>query len=255
MEKKKRVRSPNYPALTLEKSLGLIEVLFKQHSRYLVALEVAAKGWDISAKSSYIAQHLAALSAYGLIEIEGEKDSKKIKVSDLAFKILMDKRPDSEEREALIKEAALKPNIFKKIYDKYSTVPPADDTLDYELKTQYGFNPASVTDFIDIFKQTIEFAKVYKSGIIGEKDIPIKEPEMIPTTDKIPLKDSTLVKGSALFGMNEREIANYPAGPGVTIRITVSGGGAITQKSIEKLIKHLELDKEYFPTENETKES
>ena len=84
----------------------------------------------------------------------------------------------------------------------------------------------------------------------------MKEFNYVPPDDvQIPLKDSTLVKGSALFGMNEREIANYPAGPGVTIRIMVSGGGAITQKSIEKLIKHLELDKEYFPTENETKES
>ncbi len=51
-----------------------------------------------------------------------------------------------------------------------------------------------------------------------------------------------------------REIANYPTGNGVTIRLIVSGSGTVTQKSIERLIKHLELDKDDFPFENETKE-
>jgi len=248
---KKRIRSPNYPSLPLQKSLELVEALLKEHNRYFVVLEVAGKCWDISAKSSYIAQHIAALTAYGLIDSEGEKGSKKIKVSDLAFKILMDKRPDSEEREVLTKEAALKPNMFKKIYENYPTIFPAGATLDYELKTKYGFNPASVTDFIDIFKQTFDFAKVYKSAIMGEEKIPIKEAEMLLTTDKTPAKDSFQIKTLG----NEMEIANYRVGSDVNIRITMSGQGVITQGSIDKLIKHLELDKESFPLKNETKES
>jgi len=251
MEKKKRVRSPNYPSLTLQKSLELVEALLKQHSRYFVVLEIAGKCWDISAKSSYISQHIAALTAYGLIDSEGEKDSKKIKVSDLAFKILMDKRPNSEDRETLIKEAALKPNVFKKIYESYPTVFPADDTLDYELKTQYGFNPARVTDFINIFKQTFEFAKVYKSGIIGEENLSIKEPEMISTSDKIPLKEMITAKESGPLGGKEREIANYPVGRGLKAKILFSGETPITIESIEKLIKLLELNKEDLPEANE----
>ncbi len=250
-DQKKRIRSPNYPSLPLEKSLGLVEALSKDHNRYLVPLEVAGKCWDISAKSSYMAQHIAALAAYGLIDSEGEKDSKKIKVSDLAFKILMDKRPDSEEREALIKEAALKPNIFKKIYETYSTIFPANASLDYELKTQYGFNPASVTDFIDIFKQTFEFAKVYKSAIIGEEKIPIKEAEMISTSDKIPPKEVILSKEFKSLEAGEREIANYPVGKGLKARILFFGETPITMESIEKLIKLLELNKEDLPEPNE----
>jgi hypothetical protein len=246
---KKRIRSPNYPSLPLERSLRLVEALSKDHNRYFVPLEVAGKCWEISAKSSYMAQHIAALAAYGLIDSEGEKNSKKIKVSDLAFKILMDKRPDSEEREALIKEAALKPNIFKKIYETYPTVFPADASLDYELKTTHGFNPTSVSDFIDIFKQTFEFAKVYKSAIMGEEKIPIKEAEMLPTTDKIPFKE--LGKEPKPLREGEREIANYPVGKGLKARILFSGGTPITIESIDKLIKLLELNKEDLPESNE----
>ena len=51
MEKKKRVRSPNYPSLTLEKSLDLVKDLFREHTRYPVALEVAGKCWGFLPKA------------------------------------------------------------------------------------------------------------------------------------------------------------------------------------------------------------
>jgi hypothetical protein len=220
-----------------------VETLFKDNNRYFVALEVAGKCWEISAKSSYIHQHIAALAAYGLIDSEGEKDSKKIKVSDLAFKILMDKRPDSEEREGLIKEAALKPNIFKKLYESYPTVLPADIHLEYELKTKHEFNPASVTDFIDIFKQTFEFAKIYKSAIMGEEKIPIKEAEMITKENQI-IPPQINSPGERMIG--------FHAGKDLTIRVIASGEGTITQETIQKLIKHLKID---FDIEDDKKKS
>ena len=197
-EEKKRIRSPNYPVLTLGRSLELADILYKKHNRYAVALEVAAKAWDISPKSTYMARHVAALASYGLIDTEGEKDAKKIKLSDLAFKILVDKRSDSSIREALIKEAALKPEMFKKIYNAYPSELPGDDALDFDLKTQYKFNPVYVPDFISIFKRTIDYAKVYKSGIMGSENPPMEEPEMIPNSDKIPGKQDLETKKNPL---------------------------------------------------------
>ena len=251
-----RLRSPNYPSLPLERALELAEVLLKDHNRYSVSLKVAAESWGVSPESSYLAQHIAALSYYGLISTEGEKDSKKIKISELAYKILMDKRPDSQDRKDLILEAALNPGMIKKLFDTYPSGLPADHALEYELTTKHQFNPKSVTDFITLFKKNMDFAQIYKSGIIGEEKLPPKDLDMDTTNDKFSIKNPQPQKILPLSipPFNEREIANYPAGSGVTIRILASGQGAITQKSIEKLIKHLELDKEDFP-EDEKKEN
>jgi predicted transcriptional regulator len=251
-----RLRSPNYPSLPLQKALELAEVLLKNHSRYPVSAKVAAETWEVSPESSYMAQHIAALSYYGLIETEGEKDSKTIKISELAYKILMDKRPDSQERRDLIKEAALKPGMMKKIFDTFPSGLPADHALEYELTTKHKFNPSSVNDFIMLLKKNVEFAQIYKSDIIGEEKPPTKEPDMDAITEKntITTVPTQKVLPSSIPVAKERQIADYPAGPGVRIRIVATGEGNITQKSIEKLIKHLELDKEDFP-EDEKKEN
>jgi hypothetical protein len=51
--------------------------------------------------------------------------------------------------------------------------------------------------------------------------------------------------------VNEREIANYPVGKGLKARILFSGERPITEESIEKLIKLLELNKNDLPEANE----
>lgn len=244
-----RLRSPNYPSLTLEKSLVLVEILLKNHSRYQVALEVVAKDWGVSPASSYLAQHIAALVAYGLIETEGEKDSKKIKVSELAYKILMDKRPDSLDRKVLIREAVLKPGIIKKIFDTYPSGLPADPddhALEYELTTNHKFNPASVKDFIALFKKNMDFAGIYKSGIInGEKPL-LKEPDMEAIKENNLIKDqqSAKIPSPTIPRPNERKIAEYPVGRGLWAKIIVSGESPFTMESIKKLITLVELTKE-----------
>lgn len=246
-EKKSRIRSPNFPALTLQKSLDLARILFDTHSRHAVPLEVIAKDWGVSAKSSYIAQHIAALSAYGLIDVEGTKEDRKLKVSDLAFNIFIDKRPDSRDRASLIREAALKPDIFQKICAEYVEGLPVDHLLEYQLVKEYEFNPKTVSEFISILRSTMDYAKVYECGNI-EADIKPKEEQKTMPASKISTKGTETIHGAAYIPTpDEREIANYPVGQGLKARIVISGNAPITMKSIEKLIKLLELNKEDLP--------
>jgi hypothetical protein len=248
IDKKQRVRSPNYPIVALDKAIELVSALFENQSRYLVPIEAAAKDWGISNKGSYLAQHVATLSSYGLIDTEGEKDSRKIKISELAFQILIDKRPESEQRHAFIKEAALNPDIFRKIYEAYPSGFPAEHTLEYELVSKYKFNQRAVRSFIDIIKTTFTFANVYKSDIMNGKNTSIDKPEMI-TIDKMPIKDSLPGKMAppSILDANEREIANYPVGRGLKARILISGASPVTYDSIDKLIRLLQLNKEDLP--------
>lgn len=244
-EKKIRWRSPNYPFISIQKALEYTQTLYDRHSRYSVALPVIAQDWHL--KGSYLAQHVAALASYGLIEVEGEGDAKKIKTSDLAYKIMLDKRPDSKERDALIREASLNPPIFKKIYNAYQPELPAEHNLEYELVHEYRFNPTSVKDFMAIFKETMDFTNLYKSGIIGENNKPTEEPEIMQS-NKPGIKDVALarVMDSQGAASIDREFANYRVGIDQNARIIISGASPITFDTIEKLMEHLELDKKVF---------
>ena len=268
-EKKKRVRSPNYPFIPLEEAIEFAKILYRNQKQYWVAAEVAAKDWNFrSAKTSYMSQHVAALTAYGLIDIKGEGESKEIKLSDLAFNIIIDERPQSADREKLIIEAALKPAIFRKIHDAYPSELPVEHTLDWELKTKYKFNPDSVKEFLKIFNKTLGYAKVYKSGIMEEQNNATEVPDMI-NTDKslvsppqwsmspsqspsLPQSRSTSPSPSpspspsapCVSDLREREIANYPISRNLNARIIISGSSPVTTDSIKKLMALLDLNKE-----------
>lgn len=253
-EKKKRLRSPNYPFIALGEAIEFANILYRNQKQYWAAAEVAAKDWNFrSAKTSYMSQHVAALSSYGLIDIKGEGESKEIRISELAFNILIDERPQSEDREKLIKEAALKPAIFRKIYDAYPSGLPVEHTLDWELKTKYKFNPDSVKDFLKIFNKTLDYAKVYKSGIMGEQNNATEVPDML-NTDKSLANQPQRGMGSPspspspspsfILDLREREIANYPIGRNLNARIIISGASPVTTDSIKKLMALLDLNKE-----------
>ena len=247
-DKKVRVRSPNYPAITIERAIELVDILYKNQSRYSAALEVASKDWNFSATSSYMAQNIAALSSYGLIEIEGEKENRKIKVSELAYNIVVDKRPESEQRKSLIREAALQPEIFRKIYDAYPSGLPVDHTLEYELVTKYKFNQSSVREFIGILRKTFFYADVYKAGAISS-DVASTKTLEISIADKLQMKDTAPIGHitTATSRDSEREIANYPIGKGLKARILISGSSPITAEAIDKLVRLLELNKDDLP--------
>ena len=177
-QKKKRIRSPNFPFISLEEGLGLSRTIYNDYNINSIALPVLSKALDISI-GSYLAQHISALSQYGLISTEGEKEGRKIKISDIAYKIIIDDRPISKDRDDSIKKAALNPLMFRKLYEKYPNGLPSDEyAIDYELKVDHSFNPNSTKDFIRVFKSTMAFAKLYFSGKMASNNINAKEPEM-----------------------------------------------------------------------------
>lgn len=253
-EEKSRHRSPNYPAISLERAISFAQTLYEKFKQSPIAYEVAARGLNYSPTSSVGMQIMASISYYGLIDVEGSGKNKRVKLSDFAFKIIVDKRTVSPERDTAIKQAALNPSIFKKIKDDFPNDIPADEALQYDLVMKYKFNPASVHQLIKMFKETMAYAKVYESYIMGADsgDIEIGKDEIIEGDQSMmPPYDTTLLmpKPSSLpaisMNIEEREIAKYPVGRDISIRIIASGH--ITQKAIQKLIKILQINIEDFP--------
>ncbi|MGH6934515.1 MAG: hypothetical protein ACREEE_19035, partial [Dongiaceae bacterium] len=124
-------------------------------------------------KSSALLQTAATLKAYGLIEGESGGKERKIKISDLARRIIHDKRPGI--REAAIKKAALKPKLIAEYASHWSTGRPNDDYCISELKLDRGFTEDAAKVFLRVFDETFKFAKLEDSD---------KKSEEAPTPDE-----------------------------------------------------------------------
>lgn len=153
----KKVRSPSFPFISLPDSLERARLFFDREHRHETDPEVAVRHWGYSPRSSGGNQTLAALRAFGLLEMGGEG---KIRLTERAVRILLDEREESPEREQLLRQAALSPALHARIWERYKGVLPSDATLRLYLVADEGFNERSVDEFIAELKETLEHAGI-----------------------------------------------------------------------------------------------
>jgi len=162
--KRKVLRSPSYPAFSLSEALDKARVIFKQEGRTPAAPHVLLKhlGYRVEAgknPSGPSGRTLSALKQYGLLE---ERDGKYV-ITQAVFDLI--KLSDrSVDRIATLKEAAWKPNLFREIFNFYKGALPSDANLRDHLLKVHSFNPASVGNFIKIFRETSELVSGAGSG-------------------------------------------------------------------------------------------
>lgn len=118
----------------------------------------AVRHWGYSSVNSPGSGQLAALARFGLLDDEGTKDERKVRVTDLAVKIL--EHPDPEEREVATRHAALLPSVHQDMWSKYGSALPSEDNLRWFLTRERGFSQNGATDFIREYRATIDFAKL-----------------------------------------------------------------------------------------------
>lgn len=166
-EKQPRFRSPPFPYISLERALPKAEQMYAAVRHHSAAIPTAAKAWDLGPKSSATAQSIGALIQYSLLLDEGAGDTRRVKLSPLALKIVMDKRPNSTERDEALKEAALAPRTFSELHATYGPAVDVDDDLLIHALTaervQAGkapYSEQSAADVVRIFRDTVCFAKL-----------------------------------------------------------------------------------------------
>src|SRR6185503_23765 len=122
-------RSPGYPYFPVQKALERAQQLYSQESTHWAPIGSATAAWNYSPKSSGGRQSVATMKYYGLIEVKGEGDSRQIRISDIAKRILLDEREDDTEKRALIREVALSPTAHKSLFQEYPISLPSDGTV------------------------------------------------------------------------------------------------------------------------------
>lgn len=214
-EKQPRFRSPPFPYVGLGKAMSKVEQLYAAVRHHAAAVPTAAKAWETGVKSSATLQSAGALIQYGLLDDEGSGDSRKLKLTPLALKIVMDKRPDSAERAAALKEAALSPKIFAELFERYGTATGIDDALLVHALTaervQQGkapYSEESAADVLRVYRDSLAYAGLPDSDM--ESDVaripPAARIEVAPPS--VPAKVGDFVQwvsdGVVQFGEPQR---------------------------------------------------
>lgn len=166
-QKKKRYRSPSYPAINLEESLTRAQTIWQHERKNVAPLEAVMGHWGYKAKSSSGLLAAAAMKKFGLlVEVDGSKE-RQVRLSELALNILLDEREDSVERAAHIKDAAMKPALHREFWAKWGAELPSDATIRTYLVKDRGFTQSSAQQALDIYRQSLSFARVQSGDTIA----------------------------------------------------------------------------------------
>jgi hypothetical protein len=146
----------------VQKALEQASALRTKEGDYPAPLASALKAWGYGGKSSGGRQTLATMKYYGLIDVTGDGDSRKVKVSEIARRILLDQREDDTEKRRLIQQVGLMPSAHKAIYKAYPHGLASDGSVEHFLTFDQGFNPEAAKELLAQFKQTASFIQLYQ---------------------------------------------------------------------------------------------
>lgn len=151
-------RSPSFPYIGLTKAVERLEGLHAFAKRHDARIIDAAKpAWGLGAKSSGTQQTVAALLAFGLIESSGSGESRKVKISELGYRIVADPRPGAKEQALAI--AALKPKLVAEFWEEWGAERPNDAIAAGTLHIDRGFTPDGAKAFLRVYDDTISYTK------------------------------------------------------------------------------------------------
>lgn len=157
--RKAKERSPSFPFISLDSALERAQQFYNQEKRGSAPFSVTADHWRYSPSSSGALQTAAALKNYGLMVDEGSGASRKLKLTDLALRILLDTRPDSVERKQYMRQAALTPSVAADIYSKWADGLPSEATLNHYLVLERGFSQSTSLRTVNIIQENETLTK------------------------------------------------------------------------------------------------
>jgi hypothetical protein len=231
-----RVRSPNYPTLSLPEAIDAVAKIHAAEQHLAAPKEVVAKHLGYASFHGLAARIVSAIEKYGLLEdVSGDK----VKVSPLAMSILFPSTP--EEKKRAISEAAFKPLLFAAIKEEWQGERPSDQNLRvYLVRKKFGSD--ALDRVIEVYKATMDLvtleSKGYDSANTGQNDHKKQE--------KSPMHTSTGQHTDARF---------TPPPPLQSGPMRVSFNGDLLEVSailadaeaVDRLVKALQANKSLLP--------
>ncbi len=158
----KRQRSPAYPLFDLEAAVGKARMLYTAQGKHDGHLHTVMRSIGYDRPTGLAQRAVAALDQFGLVEQTGEKDTRRVKLTELARDVL--ELPASDPRHpAALKTAALSPKIYAHLWERYGPgALPSDDVMRSHLLRDKEFNGDAADSVLETFRATVLFAKLDK---------------------------------------------------------------------------------------------
>ncbi len=169
VQQRKQGRSPSYPAISLKKAVEKAQALFDHEGKYAVPMPSAFVAWGYGAKSSGGREARAALKYFGLISLEGDGENGKVKLTEDALRVLLDKREDQTERNDILRRLAVTPAIHKALLAQFPEGIKSPATVEHFLVFEQGYNEDAAAAVVEEFIETAEFTGLYKPDIKLDK--------------------------------------------------------------------------------------
>lgn len=150
-----------YPPLPLQDAVEGIQKLFAEIQRSSVDGTTASKALNYSSENGAARTKLGALNTYGLID----RGKKLVTVTELGIALA---HPLGDSRERGLKEAALRPALFKEIWDNHRQ---CSESVLASTLVHKGLDIASAAQAAKIFKANIAFA-----GLVDPNYSPEEKP-------------------------------------------------------------------------------
>lgn len=145
-----RIRSPNYPALSLPAAIERARAIHKSEGRSAVSRDAVVKHLGFSSLNGASATVLSALTKYGLIE--GVSDGE-VRITDLGMRVMFPHTED--EKRTAISEAAFRAPLFAEIRDKWPDRIPTQESLRPFL-IRKGFTESALNQVIQVYRETLD---------------------------------------------------------------------------------------------------
>jgi hypothetical protein len=239
-----KMRSPNYPSISLRESYQRVKQLWVKERKTAVPADVAAKAIGYAGLSGPSRAALSALKKFGLVD----SDDRTVRVSELALRMI---HPANETEEIkAFQQAAFKPELFQQIYTTLQEA--SDDALRSYLITKLQFSEAGAAQVIKAYRDTLEVARLNEPG--SKPLIELNFAESLQQTDNIDV-DARIAPGSEIHISRANNVASrsapsqtltVPVGPNVFAEVRLVGGtGELKQEHLTALIEYLTLARKW----------
>ena len=162
-------RSPAYPFIPLDRAIGRVDQLWRAVGRADVGVAGARQHWGYGPNSSGGIQTEAALKQFGLLDVSGRGDERRLKLSELAVRLVGDAGLEPSERRKLTEQAAFSPRIHRELHERWRETLPIDQVRRFLIKDR-EFNEKGADDLIKEYQKTIQHLEFVDSAPAGERE-------------------------------------------------------------------------------------